>query len=217
MRYYSQIGQDKYYIENISNNKKNGIFLDIGANDGIYESNTATLEFDYGWSGVCVEANPYLIDQLKLSRPNSKVINCAAWRESGTLELEISHTNCNSIRGDLLSRIKHLTINQNYFQNHFDKDTEIIEVVSKTITEIVTESLTSPYHIDYMSLDIEGAELEALQGINFSLINIDFMSIEHGNRQADHLNSIINYLQPFNYIVHRINQWDVEFERTDIK
>jgi hypothetical protein len=53
-KYYSQIGQDKYFIENISNKKREGFFLDIGAHDGILESNTAALELDYGWSGICV-------------------------------------------------------------------------------------------------------------------------------------------------------------------
>ena len=35
MKYYSQINQDEYYINNIISHKKNGRFLDIGAGDGI--------------------------------------------------------------------------------------------------------------------------------------------------------------------------------------
>ena len=75
MTYYSQIEQDKYYIENISKGKRNGIFLDIGANDGLFGSNTATLELEYGWSGLCIEANPTLIQSLQTNRPSSTVVN----------------------------------------------------------------------------------------------------------------------------------------------
>ena len=56
MKYYSQINQDEYYINNIISHKKNGRFLDIGAGDGILESNTYCLEKYLGWSGICVEA-----------------------------------------------------------------------------------------------------------------------------------------------------------------
>ncbi len=97
MKYYSQIGQDQYYIENIINFKKNGIFIDIGANNGIHASNTATLEFDLGWTGVCIEANPNLIESLTKNRPNSKICNYAAWNKDTTLELEISNSNVVSL------------------------------------------------------------------------------------------------------------------------
>ena len=39
MESYSQIGQDLWVLETLKN-KKNGYFLDIGAHDGIYLSNT---------------------------------------------------------------------------------------------------------------------------------------------------------------------------------
>ena len=61
-----------------------------------------------------------------------------------------------------------------------------------------------------MSLDIEGAEIEALQSINFDLIDIRFMTIEHGNRKGMK-NKFDDYLKQFGYKVHRINEWDIEF------
>ena len=64
-QYYSQIEQDKYYIENISRGKREGFYLDIGANDGVFTSNTATLDYSFGWKGICIEANPHLIPQLQ--------------------------------------------------------------------------------------------------------------------------------------------------------
>jgi FkbM family methyltransferase len=212
MKYYSQIGQDQYYIENISKEKRNGIFLDIGSNNGIFESNTAALEFDYDWTGICVEANPTLITDLKMNRPKSIVLNYAVWDTAGEVELEISNSNHKGIRGDLLSRISNLDRNRDYFKKHFKENRHTVKVEAKTITEIVNGLYSFPCVIDYMSLDVEGAEIEALKGIDFSLIDIKFMTIEHGNRPG-YIDQFTNHLKPHGYKIHRINQWDVEFNR----
>jgi FkbM family methyltransferase len=212
MKYYSQIGQDQYFIENVSKGKRNGIFLDIGANNGIFESNTAALEFDYAWSGICVEANPSLIQDLKNNRPNSKIVNCAVWNESTKVELEISKSNHKGIKGDLLSRISNLERNKKYFEKHFNEDRNVIKVAAEPVTTIIKEFYNLPCDIDYMSLDVEGAEIEALKGIDFSLINIKFMTIEHGNRPG-YIDQFVECLAPHGYKIHRINRWDVEFVR----
>lgn len=52
---YSQFGEDSWILENIELPKK-GFYLDIGAGDGIFHSNTKILE-DNGWEGICFEPN----------------------------------------------------------------------------------------------------------------------------------------------------------------
>jgi FkbM family methyltransferase len=215
-KYYSQIGQDQYFIEHISKGKRDGVYLDIGANDGIFDSNTAALEFDYGWTGICVEANPRLIEDLTAARPKAKVVNCAVWHTPGELELEITGSNRNGTRGDLLSRVTKAKGKNNYFKEHFKESSEVVRIKARTITDIVREQFGLPFTFDYMSLDIEGAELEALKGIDFSQIEIRFMTIEHGGREK-YLKQIAGYLGNYGYTVHRENQWDVELERDPAK
>ena len=82
--YYSQIGQDEYYINNIINNKKNGIFLDIGAHDGITLSNTYYLESILGWKGICVEPNPEIFQKCKKNR-KSIICNKAIYEKSNVI------------------------------------------------------------------------------------------------------------------------------------
>ena len=89
MTYYSQIGQDKYYIEEIAKHRRGGVFLDIGANDGLFGSNTATLELDYGWTGLCIEANPKLIQPLTNNRPNSTIVHKAGWTGKSNVKIEV--------------------------------------------------------------------------------------------------------------------------------
>lgn len=212
MTYYSQIGQDEYYIEHISKHKRNGVFLDIGANDGLFGSNTATLELDYGWTGLCIEANPKLIEPLTKNRPNSIIVNKAVWTTSGTVDIEVPLHFKKKDPADQLGRIATLESNATSFKKFFDKGIETFNVNADTATNITNDTLGLPIVIDYMSLDIEGAELEALKSIDFNMIDIKFMTIEHGNRKG-YKNILADYLKQFGYSVHRINKWDIEFEK----
>lgn len=212
MKYYSQIGQDRYYIENVVKFKRGGRFLDIGAHDGIHTSNTYALEKDLEWTGICVEANPALVPSLQKNRPNSTVVNCAIWNVPGQVEFEISDSNHQGTAGDLLSRISGLDRNSAYFKEHFRQSRRALSVEAKTVAQLLQEQQLLPCSFDYMSLDVEGAELEALMGIDFSLVDIKFMTVEHGNRPG-YLDSFKSYLEPLGYRVHRINNFDVEFEK----
>lgn len=216
MKYYSQIGQDEYYINNISKGKRQGFFLDIGANDGRFGSNTATLEYEYDWRGICIEANPKLIQPLTENRPNSTVVHKAVWKEPGTVQIEIPLKFKKDIPGDQLGRITGIQDlderNHRYFKKQFDKGTEVFTVQSNTVTNILEELVKLPIVVDYMSLDTEGSEMEALESIDFNKIDIRFMTIEHGNRKG-YKKMFEQYLKQFGYRVHRVNQWDIEFEK----
>jgi FkbM family methyltransferase len=212
MTYYSQIGQDKYYIEEIAKHRRGGVFLDIGANDGLFGSNTATLELDYGWTGLCIEANPKLIQPLTDNRPNSTIVHKAVWIGPGEVDIEVPLHFKKKDPANQLGRIASLEGNTKSFKKFFDKGIETFKVQSDTATNIINNTLGVPIVIDYMSLDIEGAEIEALQSINFDLIDIRFMTIEHGNRKGMK-NVFDDYLKQFGYKVHRVNEWDIEFTK----
>jgi hypothetical protein len=52
----SQAGQDEWVAE-FYNNKKNGYFIEVGAYDGVGDSNTYFLEKVLDWNGISIEAN----------------------------------------------------------------------------------------------------------------------------------------------------------------
>ena len=54
--FYSQLGQDLFVLIELGN-KKEGFFIEIGAGDGFYLSNTYLLEKNFGWTGILVEPN----------------------------------------------------------------------------------------------------------------------------------------------------------------
>lgn len=69
MTYHSQAGQDKWVHELIGDK---GIFVDLGALDGIQTSNTYALEL-LGWTGICVEANVFQYHSLCTNRKSINI------------------------------------------------------------------------------------------------------------------------------------------------
>jgi FkbM family methyltransferase len=160
----SQLGQDKYVIQNIYKNKKNGFFVDVGASHGLKLSNTYLLEKDFGWDGICVEPNPNFYSKLIKNR-SAKCTPHAAYSSSGeTLEFTIA--------GVLSGIQSHVDYHKSVVKN------PTIQVTTKTLTDILDE-FGAPLFIEYLSLDTEGSELEVLKGINFDKYAFGFMTIEH--------------------------------------
>lgn len=210
--FYSQIGQDEYYIKHIINYKQNGYYVDVGAHDGIKLSNTYYLEKNLNWTGICIEANEDLHQKLCVNRPNSINVNQLIYSQSD-LELHFEMAlNKEIVEGnDMLSRISNdeiNAINHDYFTEQFIQS-KTIKQKTKTLTDVL-DAANAPNTIDYCSIDIEGAELACLEGIRFDKYKFLFITIEHGYRE-DFKNKIINRLCQNNYKLHRINQFDMEF------
>lgn len=201
MQYYSQIDQDRYYIEHVINGKRQGRFLDVGAHDGIQTSNTYTLETCLDWTGICIEANPTLVELCKENRPKSRTVQAAVWSDEREVEFSLPHSG-----NDFLSRIDGIAHNYNYFAADFREST-VLKMRTQTLSGILGDE---PQHFDYFSLDVEGAELEALKGINWDVTSFDFIALEFGYRY-EFLREIIDYLASKEYKLHRVNQFDADF------
>jgi len=208
IEYKSQIGQDKYYVENVINYGINGFFLDIGAHNGVNLSNTFVLEKNLGWKGICIEANPFVFEDLKKNR-SSICVNQCLWSKETMLELEFPKSNEIPEGNDMLVRISGLEGNDNYFSSQFQKKDK--HKVKTTTLEKVLDLNNCPLIIDYMSIDIEGAELEVLKVFNFAKYHINFITIEHGYRN-DYKLKIREFLKLKGFKLHRENQFDDEFE-----
>ncbi len=201
MKYYSQIGQDAYYIDKIIQGRRNGTFLDVGAHDGIQTSNTYALETELAWTGVCIEANPSLAQTCKINRPNSTVIQAAVWGDSRKVNFELPHSG-----NDFLSRIGGIECNNNYFPDDF-RQVQILEMTTHPLCELLGPG---ELFFDYFTLDIEGAEIEALNGIDWTRTRFGFIAIEFGHRQQ-FLADIVNFMEGKGYVLHRINDFDADF------
>ena len=201
MKYYSQIDQDRYYIEDVIKGRKGGRFLDVGAHDGIQTSNTYALETYLDWTGVCIEANPDLAKSCRQNRPNSQTVQAAVWSDEREVNFALPHSGNN-----FLSRIDGISHNQDYFPADFREST-MLTMQTKTLSDILG---SEPQYFDYFSLDVEGAELEALKGVDWQTTKFGFIALEFGYRN-EFLSEIVEYLLTQNYVIHRINQFDADF------
>ena len=207
MTYYSQIGQDKYFIEHFTDPSRKGFFVDVGAHDGITMSNTLALE-QRGWNGIGIEVNYHLFEQAKRNRKCTIVNECVFSCDDVEKTLEIPLHNPIPEGNSLLIRIKDMN-RKSSFQSQFSKTTTFAKR-TKTLTKIFEEQGVPPL-IDFMSIDIEGADYDALLGLDFSKYTIGFLTIEWGGCDKGYLALIQTLLESKGYKLHRINNWDAEF------
>ena len=166
---YSQLGQDLEVLK-FYNKKKSGFFIEIGASDGIENSNTYLLENCYGWKGICVEPIPYRFESLCKNRPNSFCCDKAVCKESNQ---ELAFYIAND--GDGHSGIR------DYLDCHKKGvDANKTEIIVTTISfNDLLEKNNAPNFIDYLSLDTEGSELEILKSVDLQKYTFGLIDVEH--------------------------------------
>ena len=152
---------EKALIREYFGNAGSGFFVEVGANepDSIY-SQTWHLE-QLGWSGILIEPNPALCDELRKRRPRSKVYNvaCSSPAKVGSAELKIPFLADGRIdtgKAALETEIDHAG-----FPAY---RTETVKVV--TLDSLLEENRVP--RIDLLSIDVEGTELDVLEGFDLA-------------------------------------------------
>jgi FkbM family methyltransferase len=195
--FYSQCGQDEYLEKTVFKGHKNGIFVDVGAHDGISINNTLYFEKNNGWTGINIEPIEKVYNNLILNRPNCININCAVSTINGEEDFL-----CNSGYTEMISGLKR-TFDDRHFErlqrenNEHKSITNLINVKTKRLENIFEENDIK--HINYLSIDVEGAEFDVIQSINFDKVFIDVIGFE--NNFYDNSVPIINYLKEKNFVL----------------
>lgn len=180
--YVSQCGQDKIVNEYFFRNKKNGVFVDIGAHDGISGSNTYFFEKELGWTGICFEPMPNIFEKLKETRSCKCMNVCVAQKEGLVPFVWVK-----SPGGvDMLSGIMD-TYDPRHWA-HMQEECkqqggsyEVINVDAVNLNTILAQHGIAV--VDYLSVDTEGNELEILKSIDFNAIKIAAMSVENNYQE----------------------------------
>ena len=184
-RYYGQTGQDKFVNEHFIRNKKNGVFVDIGAHDGISFSNTYFFETELNWKGICFEPLSKPFQKLSRVRPGSICLNACVSPVAGEFEfinvqakteVEMLSGLLNSYDPRHLERLKREVAQAGGSYN-------IIKVPSVRFNDIM--NMHNVNHINLLSMDTEGNELEILKSIDFEAINIDIILVENNYQMPD--------------------------------
>jgi FkbM family methyltransferase len=202
--YHSQIGQDKYVIEEVFKQIKDGVFIDVGAHNGVAFSNTLTLERYFDWSGICIEPLPNVFEQLQQNR---KCV-CENIAISSTNKID----NFLQVSGyaEMLSGLI-----KNYHPNHVKRiDNEVKGMGgSKNVIQVKCATLSSLFekhnihHVHYLSIDVEGSEEEVLNSIDFSKTFIDVIDLENNYNNT----KIVDFLATKGFFVLKKIDFDILF------
>lgn len=173
-KYFGQFGED-YLLWKIFKNQSTGFYVEIGGLDGIRFSNTYSFEQE-GWSGVCIEPHPDYFPLLKRNRPRSYCVEAAAGKTCGFIDFYAEP------HGEFSTTVTEVAanINHNKIIAGFQKVT--VPVIS---LDQVLSGIQLPKHIDFISIDVEGAELDVLEGFTISKYSPRVFVIEANNAEMD--------------------------------
>jgi len=161
-------------------NKRGGIFFEAGASDGLLFSNTAYLEFYCAWSGLLVEALPHKFVECVRNRPRSVVSHCALVPPDFTSDhVEMRYGNLMSYAPGIaeIDQMRQIADQMRYRLGWEQRlSAQMFLAPAKTLTNVLAEHHFR--HVDLMVLDMEGAELAALRGMDFTRCSVDAILIE---------------------------------------
>lgn len=166
---YSQDNQDYIVYNNFFRDKTDGVFCDVGGNHPLSINNTLYFE-ELGWNGYVFEPLPHMKPLWNKHR-KAKLFPYAASDSEG--EVTFSVVKDTTGWEDMLSFVKE-TRDENY-----GHETEDITVQTRMLKNVFKEENIT--YIDYMSIDVEGHELNVIKGIDFNVVRINVLTIENNS------------------------------------
>ena len=194
---YSQCGEDLIIDFLISQLKiSNFKYLDIGAHHPTYISNTF-LFYEKGYSGVCIEPDPFLFKTIAKRRSKDKCLN-----------IGVGLNNISSAPFYIMTEKTLNTFSKEeadkYASYGKQKIEQIIDLPLIRINDIIKNYFTSVP--DFISLDVEGMDLAILTDFNFTLYRPKVWCIETltytENKTEKKIKETIDYMISKDYLVY---------------
>ncbi len=183
--YFSHCGEDWWLDEHVFKGQRDGVFVDLGGYDGIHGSNTFFFELMRGWNGILVEPSPGPYAKAASFR-RCPCLNLAVAKAAGEAEfLDVS--------GGFTMMSGLLDSFDPYVRAHLKDHPSHKETVIKVRTVILDTVLQDHGldKIDCISMDIEGAELQVLEGFPFERYDIRSWIIENKQR-SDNISKLMS-------------------------
>lgn len=182
---YSQNNEEQIILRYFGN-ATGGTFLDIGANDGITLSNTFALA-NIGWAGTLVEASPQAFKKLSECYEHVKgfeLIHAAVGAHNGKAILYESGEHLGSGDVALLSTVK-ITEVDRWVDHVFN------EVTVPCINFSTMLGLSKYKEFDFISMDIEGMELDVLPQMDLQKLRCKMLCVEFNGKEPEKYDSIV--------------------------
>lgn len=197
MNTYSQAGEDAiahyfFFTQGITH----PTYLDIGTNKPIYGNNTF-LFYKRGNKGVCIEADPSLMPEILEHRKRDVCLNAAVTfdeRTNGDFYVfdEPAHNTLSKEEAEYRNKVSKFKLNK------------VINIPFVNINNLIKEHFgTAP---NFLSLDVEGVDLEILKAIDFNAHRPDLLCVETITFSLDNkeekITEIIDFMRTKDYVVY---------------
>ncbi|KZD00160.1 MULTISPECIES: FkbM family methyltransferase [Thalassospira] len=166
---YSQNGEDAY-LQALIGDRKRGTYVDVGGFHPRKYSNTRLL-YEQGWSGVNIDMFETKIALFKFDRPNDINVCCAVSDKAGEMiAYEFPGMGALDTTDEDIA---------NEWAKKFGLDYKKRPVPTRSLNDVLSDNGVEK--IDYLNIDVEGAEIPVLNGFDISRFQPDIISIEiHG-------------------------------------
>jgi len=192
MKYQSQNNETAIALKYFKGRK--GTILDIGANTGLFLSNSYDL-IQQGWSCIAIEPSSVFKELKELHKDNKKKVQChnvAIAKNRGKLKFFESGAH---VKGGTDKALVSTAVPQE-MERWKDVDFTETEVDAIPFAEFMMENGYDSLKIDYISMDVEGLEWEILQQINLEFWGVELLCIEF-NGDKDLARKFTNYCYKF--------------------
>jgi FkbM family methyltransferase len=176
VRSYSQLDEDQELLRSYFWNKRGGTYLEIGAYNGVWMSNTLLFEETYGWTGLLVEANPRLFDECVRHRRKATRVKAAVCRGGGPV---------------LFGRARGQAPGSGRV---FAPQSPAGLIGMTRATCVPFEDVTAAAGIeryDLASIDVEGSEFDILQSFDWRHVHVDVFIVEWNKVKGDVLADLL--------------------------
>jgi len=204
---YSMLGED-LVVNNFFKNKTNGTYVDVGCYHPIDGNNTHLL-FKNGWNGVNIDLNKISIDLFNVARKNDENFRVAVSNKSKKIKFYYRK------KINMLN-----TINKKFANSSFKKGYKIDYIQARTLSSILKESKLKNKKIDFLNIDIEGNEINALKTLDFKIYRPKLICVEIHNFTSNRLkkgnfkdHSIYKFLKQKGYKHIWKNEFSFIFKR----
>ena len=162
---YSMDGED-LFIKDYFKDKKNGFYVDVGCYHPIHRNNTFLLHRK-GWHGINIDIQKFSIELFNFLRPNDINLLTAISDQEGEITFYYQK------KFSQLNTTDKKIANEN-FQGNFKERL----VKCQTIHSVLTRSKYKEIKIDFLNIDVEGAEMKVLKTLNFEIYDPKVICIE---------------------------------------
>ena len=201
-------GED-LFIQDYFKNKPKGFYVDIGCYHPLDGNNTHLL-YKNGWSGINFDINYYSVKLFNFLRKRDLNIHSGISRKKSKLTMyyrkEINMLN---------------TLDEKIAKIHFRNGYKKKNIQVNTLNFFISKKFKKLNKIDFINIDVEGYELDALKSLNFSTYKPQLICIEIHNIKKMYdtnykylkSNDVYNYLINKKYKVIWKNKYSFIFER----